>query len=104
MSGHWWHEPNSHHAFILAWISVVLTAVAAVAGIAFFIVSLYFDLEQKPQNELCTNFGKWPPGILLSLFALLFGVFPSRCYSHSVFSAFKYSTRITNKQTKPLIN
>lgn len=46
----WWNEPTAKDAFILSWISVVLTAGAAFAGIVFFTVTgsalcLVFGLE-----------------------------------------------------------
>lgn len=30
--GHWWNDPDSKHAFILSWFSVVITITAVVAG------------------------------------------------------------------------
>lgn len=38
----WWSEPTSKHAFILSWISVVLTAGAAAAGLIFFMVRMLY--------------------------------------------------------------
>lgn len=29
----WWSEPTSHHAFILSWVSIVITLIAAIIGI-----------------------------------------------------------------------
>lgn len=33
----WWSEPDSHHAFVLSWISVLVTVAAAVTGIYLFV-------------------------------------------------------------------
>jgi divalent metal cation (Fe/Co/Zn/Cd) transporter len=32
----WWSEPDSHHAFVLSWISVLITVAAAVTGLVIF--------------------------------------------------------------------
>jgi hypothetical protein len=34
----WWSDPTAKHAFILAWASVVLEAIAASAGVIFYLV------------------------------------------------------------------
>jgi hypothetical protein len=36
----WWTDPSSKHAFILSWVSAVLTAGAAAAGLIFFMVRM----------------------------------------------------------------
>mmetsp|Transcript_21692 Transcript_21692/g.50060 ORF Transcript_21692/g.50060 Transcript_21692/m.50060 type:complete len:261 (+) Transcript_21692:47-829(+) len=35
----WWSKPTSHHAFVLSWISVVITLIAAGGGIAIFVMT-----------------------------------------------------------------
>ena len=46
----WWDSPTPKHAFVLSWISVVLTFLAAFSGITFYMTSgsalcLVFGLE-----------------------------------------------------------
>jgi len=36
----WWNNPNSSHAFKLSWISLIITVLAAVGGLATFSVSI----------------------------------------------------------------
>lgn len=33
----WWSEPNAHHAFVLAWVSVLIEGCAALSGIIIFV-------------------------------------------------------------------
>jgi len=34
MEGHWWHDPDANHAFVLSWISVIITMAACIGGLA----------------------------------------------------------------------
>ena len=36
----WWSAPTTHHAFVLSWISVVITLVAAGGGISIYVVRI----------------------------------------------------------------
>ena len=46
----WWSEPSTKHAYQLSWISLVLTALAIIAGIALFSVGLV--LKRHCQSSL----------------------------------------------------
>jgi len=38
-----WKEPNSKNAFILSWVSTLITIVFAIIGIVYYNVSLNYD-------------------------------------------------------------
>ena len=42
-----WNEPNGKDAFNLSWISVLLTLLAAIGGLVFYVVSSYKSSSEQ---------------------------------------------------------
>ena len=43
----WWSDPTNYHAYVLSLVSIVITLIAAIVGIAGYVVSEGVEGEPK---------------------------------------------------------